>query len=135
MTSEGRPKLVTTLTLGVLTLATLYLVRFGLGLTLPKLPLSVPAWYIPLTGAFWGVGALVVAYGLFTGRAWAPGAARWGAVAFAVWYWADRLIFARSDYAQRTIPASTVITVLGLAGVWVILRTAHVRSYYKERDL
>lgn len=133
MRSERRPKLVTTLALGVLTLASLQLIRFGLGLTLPELPLSIPAWYISFTGAAWGFGSLFVAYGLFTGKTWAPAAARWGAVAMAVWYWVDRLLFARSDYAWRSIPASAGLTVVGLIAVWWILRIPHVRTYYGER--
>lgn len=133
MSPDSRPKLVTTITLGVLTLATLHLVRFGVGLTLPDLPLTVPAWYIPFTGALWGAGGLIAAYGLFRGANWAPLVARWGGLAYALWFWADRLLLAQSDYARRSIPASAVLTVLALVALWWILHQQHVRSYYGER--
>lgn len=132
MTSHRRPKLVTALSLGVLTLAMLQLARFGLSLSLPSLPLSVPPIYLTLTGAIWGSGALVGAWALYTGRSWAPSFARWGFIAYALWYWADRLLLVRSDYARQTIPASIAISVvLLIVGFWV-LQVPKVRRYYRE---
>jgi len=107
--------------------------RFALGFRLPGLPLTVPGWYIPLTGGVWGVTGLAVAYGLFTGRLWAVNAALWGSVFYTAWYWTDRLLFVRSDYARGTQPASMALTALGLAAVWLILRRRNVRQYFGRR--
>lgn len=128
-----RPKIVTLATLGVLTLATLHLARFALAMALPDLPLTVPTIYIPLTGALWAIGGAAVAIGLFSGRRWAPAAARWGGLAYALWFWADRLLLVETDYARRTRPASLALTVLGLAGLWWILHRPKVRNYFRER--
>jgi hypothetical protein len=134
LSSEARPKLVTLLSLGVLILATLHWVRFVIGLMLPGLPLTVPIWYIPLTGAIWGTLWLAVAVGLFRRSHWAAPAARWGAVAYAGWYWADRILFVRSDYGLRTRPASLVLTAAGLVAVWWILHRRDVRHYLRENS-
>lgn len=132
MTSRRRPKLVTALSLGVLILAMLQLARFGLSLSLPPLPLTIPPIYLTLTGAIWGVGGLAAAWALFTGRKWAPGFARWGLLAYAMWYWTDRLLLVRTDYARQTMPASIVMTiVLLVAGIWT-LQVPNVKGYYRE---
>lgn len=129
-----RPKIVTLVTLGVLTLATLHLARFALGVSLPDLPLTVPAFYIPFTGALWGAGALLVGVALFSGRRWAPAAARWGGLAYALWFWTDRLLLVETDYARRTRPASLALTAVALVGLWWILRWPQVRTYFREMD-
>jgi hypothetical protein len=110
----------------------LQLARFGLSLSLPPLPLTVPPLYLTLTGALWGVGALAAAWGLFSGRRWAPTFSRWGFAAYALWYWADRLLLVRSDYSNQSLPASLAITVLLLVvGYWV-LQVPKVQRYYRE---
>lgn len=133
MTSKRRPKLVTLLSLGVLTLATIHWVRFALAFQLPALPLTVPNWYIPFTGAVWGATGLGIAIALFTGRKWAIAATFGWSVIYALWYWADRLLFVRGDYAQRTQPASLALTILGIGAVGLILRRRSVRQYFREK--
>ncbi|MGA9534010.1 MAG: hypothetical protein WBR18_14915 [Anaerolineales bacterium] len=134
MSFSSRPKLVTLLSLGVLTLTTIHWARFALAFRLPALPLTVPYWYIPLTGAVWGTAGLVIAIGLFSGRRWARGATLGCSVAYTSWYWADRLLLVQGDYAQRTQPASMALTVFGLAAIWLILRRRNVRQYYREKN-
>jgi hypothetical protein len=134
LSSSRRPKLVTLLSFGVLILATIHFVRFGLAFRLPALPLTVPGWYIPLTGAAWGITGLVTSIGLFSGQRWAIGATLGWSVAYTIWYWADRLLFVQGDYARRTQPASLALTVLGLGAVWLILRRQSVRYYFREKN-
>lgn len=107
--------------------------RFALGIRLPGLPLTVPGWYIPLTGGVWGLAGLAFAFGLFTGRPWAMNAVLWGSIVYTGWYWADRLLFVRSDYARSTRPASIALTALGLGAVWLIMRRRDVRQYFGRR--
>ncbi len=134
MPSRDRPKLVTLTSLGVLTLATIHLARFALGLALPELPLTVPPLYIPLTGLLWGVGAALTAGALFFARPWAPEAARWGSLAYTLWFWADRLLLVRSDYGRISRPASLALTLVLLVALWWILRRPDVRTYYREMN-
>jgi hypothetical protein len=127
-----RPRIVTLLVLAVLTFAASQLLRLGASLVLPPLPLSVPAWYLPLTGAVWAGCGLTAAYGLLTRRVWALGFVGWAGLLYGIWLVADRLLLTRSAYAARTVPATLVIwlAVLALLG-WSIRRPA-VRSYFEE---
>jgi hypothetical protein len=70
-----RPFLVTLVAAGVLLLGGGYLLQSGQAFSRYLLddlyPLSVPAWYIVLTGAVWGVTWLVLGTGLWLRREWA----------------------------------------------------------------
>lgn len=132
MSSRRRPASVTWLSLGLLALGLVYMIRMVGGLTAPDLPLSVPHWYPPLTGAIWGIGWCAGALACFTGRRWAPRLITVMGVAFLAWYWFDRLVFVRSEYALRTMPFSLGLTALGAAAVLAILRQSAVRDFFGE---
>ncbi len=132
MKSSRRPRIVTWLALGVLIVSAGYLTRFVVGLRLPELPLTVPAWYVPVNGAVWGLSGLAVAYGLFRGRTWAPALLRLGGLAFLLWYWADRLLLVRTDYAVRTRPFSVFVTFLAVVAIAWVLRQSSVQAYFRE---
>jgi hypothetical protein len=93
----------------------------------PDLPLSVPPSYLVLTGAVWGVAWVVIAAALFTGRRWAPRATLAVGAAFLLWYWADRLLLVRSEYALRTMPFGLAVTLL--ASVLALRRPAARRHF------
>jgi hypothetical protein len=132
LSSRRRPTAVTWLSLGLLALGLVYLMRMAGGLTAPDLPLSVPRWYLPLTGAVWGIGWSVCAAACFTGRRWAPRMITVIGVAFLAWYWLDRLAFVRSEYAVRTMPFSMGLTALGTVLVIAVLRQPAVRGYFRK---
>ncbi len=134
MRSSKRPRYVTWLSLGVLTFSGYYLTRLLLGLDLPDIPLTVPQWYLPLTGAVWGAIGLTAAYGLFRGHSWAPTLARWGTLAFALWYWSDRLFLARSRYLDITWPLALAITLLTLLGLFWLLSRPAARRFFGESN-
>ena len=116
----------------MLTFAAFYLARLVLGLALPDLPMSVPAWYLPLTGAIWGGLALVLGVGLWRGSRRAYRALFWLAPIFVAWYWMDRLLFVRSDFAQRSLPAALVMTILAAGLLYVALTHRSARTYFEE---
>lgn len=118
----------------MLILAALHLTRFLLGLTLPELPLTVPIWYIPLSGAIWGMGSLAAAIGLFLGHTWAPSVVRWGALLFSLWFWIDRLFLVVSDYGLRTRTVSLVLNVLAVVILFWVLSRSKVRRYFRELE-
>lgn len=132
MPSPSRPAVVSWLSAGVLTLGVSYLIRMAGGLTAPDLPLSVSRGYLVATGAAWGLGAVGLAIGLFMGRRWAPRAASIGGGAFLLWYWIDRLIFVRSEYALRTLPFALTVTLAAGALLALALRLPAVRRYFGE---
>jgi len=132
--SRRRPVIVTLLSLGVLILATLYLIRLAASLRSPSLPFTIPTWYLPLTGAVWGVGGLLLASGLFVGHGWAPTVARWGGLAFLGWYWADRLLLGRSDYSAVTRPAGAVLSLTAVMILLLGLNREGAREYFGENS-
>lgn len=139
MTTQARkrPLLVTLLSLGVLTFAIFYLARAAAGLTLfarPALPLTIPLWYLPLTGILWSMLGGATAGGLMRGTPWAPYLLRWGAMAYVTWYWLDRLLLARSDYARQTIPASAMATILCVVLIFSVLQRHSTRTFFQESN-
>lgn len=131
--ASGRPRLVTWLSLGVLTLAVLNLGGWLAGLSLPDLPYSVPRAYLLLRTALWAAWGLLSALFAFQGRPSAVGLLRVGGLLVLSWYWADRLLFARSDYTRNHWPLAVVFTALGVATVAVILSRPSVRAYFQEK--
>lgn len=127
-----RPAVVTWLAAGVLTCAAFYLARLLLSLALPDLPLSVPAWYLPLTGAIWGGVALVLGLGLLRGSRRAYRLLFWAVPIYLGWYWADRLLFVRTDFAQRSLPAALLMSAVALAAVALALTRPAVRTFFGE---
>jgi len=128
-----RPAVVTWLAAGVLTCAAFYLARLVLSLALPRLPLSVPEWYLPLTGAAWGGAALVLGFGLLRGSRRAYRSLFWAVPIYLGWYWADRLLFVRSDFAQRSLPAALVMSAIAVALIYLALTRSSVRMFFGER--
>jgi len=125
-----RPTAVTSLGCGGLILAALSLARLILSLSLPLLPLTVPPAYLTATGAIGVVLGLAVGIGLLAGRRWAyPSAAALTAV-LTVWYWADRWLLVRTDYAQRTWPGAVVVTLILLALVAYAWSRPSTRRYF-----
>jgi arginine exporter protein ArgO len=127
-----RPLSVTLLTLGGLSFTVWYAIRLVAGLSLPPLPLSVPEWYLPLTGAVWVACGLLALAGLVRHRPWAPAVIGWTGLVYVLWRLADRLLLARSDYAARTLPGMAGLLLLSLAAVWWMLRRPAARSFFQE---
>jgi hypothetical protein len=130
--SKRRPWLITCVSLGLLAFSVIFLLRLAEGLQTIPLPTVVPQWYFPLTGAIWGLGSLTAAVGLFLGRTWARPATLWGAGAFVVWYWADRLLLVQIDYAKRTWPAAAVLTLFAMTGLLWILNLPAARRFFRK---
>jgi hypothetical protein len=92
----------------------------------------VPTAYLTLTGAVWGGVALAAGSGLWRGAVWAPGLARWGSLAFGLWYWADRLFLVGTDYERTTRPWGLAVTVIVLLGLHAGLALPKSRHYFQE---
>lgn len=119
----------------MLILATVFLIRFVVALQLPDLPMSVPAGYLAISGAVWGLTAAVAGLGLLLGKPWSVRMVRWGIPAFLLWYWIDRLLFARSDYAARSWPFALILSTVGLGWYILALRRQSFRKYFEENNV
>lgn len=133
--SSRRPSSVTWLAVGVLILSAIYFTRLILALNLPSLPLLVPSWYLPLTGAVWGIATLLAGIGLLAGQTWAPTLSRWGSLVFVAWTVIDRLALARSDYASSTRALSIGAALVGAALIWWIVNRPQAKTYFGEDSL
>lgn len=133
MTSESRPASVTWLCVVVLIITAVFLAGFAAGLSLPVLPLSVPNRYLVLRNGIWGLGGIATVLTLFTGSAWAPALARGWAGMLVLWYWSERLLFARSAYARQSWPAALGFTAIGLMWLLWVLNRPKIRSYFTEK--
>lgn len=132
MEKRHRQPLAVTLTVvNVFLLGTGYLLQSGQALSrytlYRSLPLSVPAWYLPLAGGVWGVSWLILGAGLWRRKEWAR---RFTLIAIPLqlgaWL-ADGLLFSRStiaiqsfgfDLILRLLAAGLAMAVLLLAGRW-----------------
>jgi hypothetical protein len=79
---------------------------------LKSLPLSVPAWYFPLSGAFWGIVWLVLGIGLLYGKEWSRRAALIAVpVLFLTWLADDRLL-TRSAIALQSFAFEAILKLI-----------------------
>jgi len=131
--ARRRPLLVTWLSLGVLTLAVFNLGGWLAGLSLPDLPYSVPRAYLLVRNALWATWGGLSAWFAFQGKPGAAGLLRVGGLLVLGWYWADRLLLARSDYTRNRWPLAAVFTALAVTTVAVILSRPNVRDYFQEK--
>lgn len=129
---KRRPALVTWLSLGVLILAAVFWAGFVGGLSLPDLPFAVPIAYLLLRNAAWGTWGLLAALSAFFGKPWAPRLISWGGAVTVLWYWVDRLLLTRSDYARSSAPLAAVLTLAAVGALAIVLRRPSVRRYFQE---
>jgi hypothetical protein len=80
----------------------------------------------------WALWALAAAAGALLGRPWARSLLLGGGVGLAIWYWADRILLAQSEFARLGIPLRATVTILLLgAGSWILSRP-DVRRFFEE---
>jgi hypothetical protein len=116
----------------VLIFSVINIVRIFASLEVPSLDLSVPTWYFSITGALWGGIGLALSIGLYTGRRWASILTRWLSLVYVAWYWLDRLLFVKTDYARGSTVATIGASILGLSVIlWTLLRPKAV-IFFKE---
>lgn len=107
-TKRSRPLTVTLLGIGVLLIAGINGVRLFQAARqwnfLASLP-SVSPLYIALSGLLWFLAALLLSWGLLSGKSWAPTAARVFALLYSLYYWIDQLVVARAGQNPAHPPA------------------------------
>lgn len=99
---------------------------------LPELPLTVPKTYLLFKNGLWALTGLTLAVGLFLGKPWALKTVRWTAAGIGVWYWLDRVLFTRSDFARSSWPMAVIVTCVILMALLWTTRRQSVREYYRE---
>jgi hypothetical protein len=130
----ARPIRVTLLAVGVLTITSLHLLRlveavrqwqFLTGLS------GVSPVYLAFTGLIWASAGLPLFWGLWRGHARAARFAPGYLLAFALYYWLDRIFIANPATSLANWPVTAALTIVGLAYMFWALRARASRNYFK----
>jgi hypothetical protein len=136
--TKKRPFSATLLTWVVLILASLGWLRFSAAIRqwsfFNSLNPAPPLFYLAITGFIWGLIGVILVWGLFLGRSWAPQLARGSAIAYATVYWMDRLFIADKSALISRWPFAFGLTVLLIGYTFWVLSRQKVQQYYQKRD-
>lgn len=137
-TKPARSFGVTLIALLVLTIASLNLLRLIFSLRqrafLGSLP-GVSPLYQAFTGLIWASAVLVLFWGLWRKKRWAPKAVSWGALLYAVYYWLDRLFLTdwlRSRQAPANLVFASGLTLILLGFIFWTLSRPKVKLIFGE---
>jgi hypothetical protein len=132
-----RPWMITLLSILVLLASLFQLLKCSQALinwtTLESLPLSISPIYLAGTGLLWGLVGLILFWSLWTGRPWARAAGLIISLAFAAFFWIDRLWVAEPDLIRVRWPSDLAYTVAVLASIWLILNHQKSRAYFRKK--
>jgi hypothetical protein len=132
-----RPFRVTLLAMGVLTIASLNLLRLVEAVRQWKFLTSltgVSPLYLTLTGLIWASAGLPLFWGLLRGHARAARFTPGYALVFALYYWLDRIWIANRAITLTNWPVTAVLTAIGLAYTFWALRTRASRGYFVKQE-
>ena len=135
----ARPRSVTFLAMGVLSIAGFYSARLLLALRewqdLSTFEGVSPA-YLAITGLVWALCAWSLGWGLWRGKTWAPHLARIAALSFSAYYWLDQLIRTTRQEGAFSLPVNApfaaVVNLLCVLLLFLILGRARTRAFFGE---
>lgn len=143
----SRPTSVTLLAVGVIIIAVLSLLRLVLALRywdyLDGLT-RVPPLYLVLSGLFWALAGVPLAFGLLRRRAWAPNLMRALTLSYALYFWLDQVFLqehplAHAEGGARLLLPGNWPFLAGLTALilvftaWTLKRPAS-KAYFGEID-
>ncbi len=133
---KRRPRSVTLLALGVLTLAALYLTRIEAVLrhwnTLQQYALPGAACYLLASGVTWGLLLLFLGARLWQGKPRTERLARLAAGLYATHQWLERLYLRWRNIPAHNDPFWALLTLPGLAWVFWTLSRPEVKLFFGE---
>jgi hypothetical protein len=136
--TSKRPFFVTALIALVLTFTGMQILRVWTAAAswqfLNSLPLNISPAYFVVSGLFWSLAGITLAWALWRRKAWAPWGARISALGFALAYWADRLFLQTKGPQSINEPFDLLLTVLLLAFVFAALALPQVRAYWRSPE-
>jgi hypothetical protein len=86
--------------------------------------------YIAISGGVWFIAGLLLAWGLWRGKAWAWLAAIGGATGYGCWVWFDRLVLQKP---HANWPFALIFTIVSLLFILLILFSRNTRRFF-QRD-
>jgi len=130
----SRPLRVTLLAVGVLTIASLHMLRLVEAVRQWQFLTSlagVSPIYPALTGLIWAAVGLALFWRLWRGHAWAARSAPGCVVVFGLYYWLDRVWIANRAVSLTNWPVTAVLTAFGLVYTFWALRARASRDYFE----
>jgi hypothetical protein len=85
--------------------------------------------YIAISGGLWIIIGLLLAWGLWLGKAWGWAAAIGGTVGYTAWYWFDRLVMQKPPANWPFVLGSNIIFLLTIL---TILFSRKTRRFFKR---
>jgi hypothetical protein len=132
LSTKVRPRLVTCLSLVVLTFSVVQFASVLAWLRLVPLELTLPVWYLPARSFIWGLIGVAAAVGLFFGWSRSLLFTRWSTVVYLIWYWADRLVLRNSTTARQTLWLYGSLQFLASVLILWVLGRRGTRAYFEE---
>lgn len=87
--------------------------------------------YLAIGGALWGLVGLPAVYALWRGKPWAARAAWFATIFFVLSYWLDWIFLVESRASQGNAPFAACVSIVWLAAVFFILRSAPARAWLR----
>lgn len=133
-----RPKSVTWLVVGVLSVWIVYLTRLVSALQqwdyLSTLPLSVSPAYFLATGSIWSILPLPVTWGLLARKRWTLKAVAAFAGLYGLYYWIERWLVENNPLRTTNWPFALAATIILFILVFWILSRKAVINYFGENN-
>ena len=86
-------------------------------------------WYIAISGGFWLLGGLVLAWGAWWGKPWAWIVSIGSAAGYGSWSWFDKLVIQKTYTHGWLLPVTTLIL---LALVFAALFSGRARQFFRK---
>jgi hypothetical protein len=131
-----RPFSVTLLAFGVLTIAGFHLIRCIQALLQWEFIASLVQGlqiYQGLSGLLWAMAGFPLSWKLWRGDPRAARLVRWVTLAYALYYWLDRLLL-RKGLELVNLPFAIGLTILLIFYVFWTLSRARVRRFFQSRN-
>ena len=131
-----RPRSVTFLAIGVLSLTGVFITRFVQTVTqwdfLSALPLSVSPLYLAVTGFVFGGVGLAISFGLWFGKRYARRGLQIALPVFVVYDWIDLIFLVESPGGRANIPFRLGITIVLAVIIFWILSRQGAKTFFGE---
>ncbi len=131
-----RPRSVTFFALAVLYLGMLNVARAWLALNGASfertLALAMPLPYFGLSGLFWGVAFIVIAFGIWRVGLWARKALLGAIILYQLHIWINHFIFDSSVYSRQVWPFQAGISLVWIIVVWSFLFLPGIKRLYSK---
>jgi hypothetical protein len=85
--------------------------------------------YIAISASFWIIAGLVIAWGLWLGKAWGWAATLAGIIGYSTWYWFDRLVVQEPPANWSFV---LIVNIIFLLILLPILLSSKTRRFFKR---